>query len=125
MSELAKQVAPFPQELADLVSKLEYRKGWQFHLMSDFDRGQGSRGLTLRIVTIGFDSYHPERGETYRVAHFMPVPPAAFNRQSWQRWLLDQLLLVERHECCEFFKIEGKRPYAPHHGQRDAHDVHG
>ena len=23
---------------------------------------------------------------------------------------------VERHEACEFFQIDGERPYAPHHG---------
>lgn len=107
--------APFPEELADLVQKLEYRKGWRICL-EDRDRGQGSSGLTLIVQTLGFDSYYPERGETYRVNHFFPVPPAAYNRQSWQRWLLDQILLVESHEACEFFKIAGKRPYAPHHG---------
>jgi hypothetical protein len=60
---------------------------------------------------------HPlaDLGETYRVQHSMPVPPAAFDRRSWQRWLLDQVLLVERHEACEFFQIDGKRPYAPLH----------
>ena len=109
-------IAPFPKELARLVERLEYRPDWQIHLMADLDRGQGSRGLTLRIITLGYDSYHPERGQRYRVAHDMPVPPAAYNEQSWRRWLLEQLLLVERHECCEFFKIDGKRPFAPHHG---------
>lgn len=80
------------------------------------DRGQGSKGLTLCITTRGVDSYHPERGETYRVRHYMPVPPAAYNEKSWRRWLLEQILLVERHEACEFFKIDGIRPYAPLHG---------
>jgi hypothetical protein len=108
------QKAPYPEKLEALVDRLEYRR-WQFALI-DLDRDQGSQGLTLRITTTGFDSYHPERGETYRVNHFMPVPPAAYNEQSWRRWLFEQVLLVERHECCEFFKIDGKRQYAPHHG---------
>jgi len=110
------QKFPWPEALALLVSGLRYRPGWQFHLMKDHDRGQGSKGLTLRIITQGYDTYHPEKGETYCVQHFMPVPPASFNEQSWRRWLLEQVLLVERHECCEFFVIDGKRPYAPHHG---------
>ncbi len=46
----------------------------------------------------------------------MLVPPAAFDRRSWQRWLLDQILLIERHEACEFFRVDGDRAYAPHHG---------
>lgn len=109
------QTAPFPHALQTMVDTLEYRRGWRFRL-AHHDRGQGSEGLTLIIVTLGVDSYHPDRGESYRVQHFMPVPPAAFNEQSWRRWLLDQIILVERHEACEFFKIAGKRPYAPHHG---------
>lgn len=110
-----KQEAPYPTVLQALVERLEYRPGWSFRLCH-YDRGQDSIGLTLIIVTRGYDSYNPDNGETYRVRHFMPVPPASYNEQSWQRWLLEQCLLVERHECCEFFKIDGKRPYAPHHG---------
>jgi len=109
------QEAPYPMELHDLVENLSYRPGWVVTL-ENMDRGQGSFGLTLRITTKGYDSYNPENGENYRVHHYMLVPPASFNRQSWQRWLLEQFLLVETHECCEFFKIGKKRPYAPHHG---------
>lgn len=119
MTHPMRQTAPYPTELADLVDALRYRPGWTFAL-ADVDRGQGSQGLTLDIVTCGYNSYHPDRGETYQVHHYMPVPPASYNRQSWQRWLLDQLLLVERHEACEFFALEVddhlERPYAPNHG---------
>lgn len=109
------QKAPEPTELYDLVDKLTYRPGWTFGL-GDVDRGQGSRGLTLDITTLGYNSYHPEQGETYRVHHYMPVPPAAYDRRSWQHWLLEQCPLVERHEACEFFTVDGDKPYAPNHG---------
>lgn len=109
------QTAPYPVELADLVSKLRYRRGWTFDLL-DTDRGQGSKGLTLIITTWGTDSYHPDRGDGYRVHHYMLVPPAAYDRRSWTSWLFEQLLLVERHECMEFFVIDGERPRAPAHG---------
>lgn len=115
MSEQNRNVAPYPEELAKLVAALSYRPGWRF-VLGDIDRGQGSEGLTLDIITQGYDSYHPERGEGYRVHHFMPVPPAAFDERSWRRWLFEQVLLVERHEAMEFFVIDGDRPYAPHHG---------
>jgi hypothetical protein len=109
------QDAPYPEILASLVARCTYRPDWWVTL-EPIDRGQGSKGLTLVITTRGYDSYNPERGPYYRVNHYMPVPPAAYNEQSWRRWLFEQFLLVERHECCEFFRIDGKRPYAPHHG---------
>lgn len=112
---MMKQTAPYPHELARLVEELEFRPGWTFTL-GDVDRGQGSEGLTFVVVTLGYNSYHPERGERYSVYHYFPVPPAAYDRRSWRRWLFEQLLLVDRHEAMEFFKVGGVRPYAPHHG---------
>lgn len=110
------QKAPYPIILESLIKRLKYRPGWTCRLYSALDRGQGSEGLTLVITTRGYDSFNPEDGENYRVNHYMPVPPAAYDERSWRRWLLEQFLLVERHECMEFFVIDGKRPYAPHHG---------
>lgn len=109
------QTAPYPEELADLVSKLKYRPGWKFELTDQHDRGQGSKGLTLVVVSQGYDTYNPERGETYRVQHFFPVPPAAYNRASWQRWIFEQLLAIEGHETAEFMVVDGERPFAPIH----------
>lgn len=108
-SRQMQQVAPYPDELADLVAKLKYRPGWTFDLL-DKDRGQGSKGLTLIITTRGYDSYNPDRGDGYRVHHYMLVPPAAYDRRSWVNWLFEQLLLVERHECAEFFRFEWDEP---------------
>lgn len=109
------QTAPYPTELADLVEKLEYRPHWTFSLQHK-DRGQGSEGLTFIVRSQGYDTYNPQLGETYGVFHYFPVPPAAFNRRSWQHWLLDCLLKIEQHETCEFFQIDGERPFAPNHG---------
>jgi hypothetical protein len=111
--ETMSQEAPFPKALASLIDRLQYKEGWHFEL-EDVDRGQGSKGLTLNIVLTCKDSYHPE--QTMRVMHYMIVPPAAYDERSWQRWLFDQIQLVEQHEACEFFLIDGNRPYAPHHG---------
>jgi hypothetical protein len=114
-TDYMRQSAPWPAELAALVAGLEYRPGWTFEL-EVLDRGQWSMGLTLVITTLGYNTYHPERGETYRVSHLMPVPPAAYNAASWRWWLFEQLLLVEKHEAMEFFQVAGERPYAPNHG---------
>lgn len=107
------QRAPYPFELEDLVAKLVHRPRWSFTL-EDIDRGQGSVGLTLVVAIAEPDAYHPDRMRS--VVHYMPVPPAAFDRRSWQRWLLDQCMLVSDHEDCEAFTIDGEKPYAPAHG---------
>lgn len=113
MTRLNTNTAPWPAELSELIDGLEYKSGWDFKLRH-IDRGQLSVGLTLVITITTPNSYKPH--ELRRVAHYMPVPPAAYNFGSWQRWLLEQILLVERHEACEFFTINDHKPYAPLHG---------
>jgi hypothetical protein len=118
-----------PLALHELVSRLEYRRGWTFGL-TDLDRGQGSHGLTLEILIRTQDSYDQDKRRS--VVHYMPVPPAAFDERSWQRWLFDQILLVETHEAMEFFTLrvtpesrESVKPYAPNHGPgRNPYTIH-
>lgn len=121
---MMRQEAPFPDALLDLVRRVKYRPGWNFQL-EDIDRGQGSAGLTLMITTHGYDSEHPENGEHYRVIHYMPVPPAAYNARNWRRWLFEQCLRVEQHEAAEFFMIDEERPFQPwHHDGNDPYEIH-
>lgn len=110
---IMRQQAAYPAVLADLVHKLRYRPGWHFTL-NDISRGQGSLGLTLMINVTTTNSYPPH--ENIHVQHLMPVPPAAYDVRSWRRWLFEQCLLVDRHEGCEFFEIDGDKCYAPSHG---------
>ncbi len=107
-----RQEAAYPQALAEIVKRLHYRPGWRIRL-DDIDRGQGSSGLTLVITTKGYDAYHPERGDGYRVDHYMIVPAAAYDERSWTLWVFRELMLVEQHECMEFFQLLGRRPFAP------------
>lgn len=108
------QTAPDPVVLRELVEALTYKPGWTFDLLDDYDRGQGSEGLTFIAYAAVVDSYHHERTKT--VAHLFIVPAAAYDVRSWRRWLLDRLIEVETHEACEFFTIDGEKPYAPSHG---------
>lgn len=111
-----RQVAPYPAPLRELLDDLHYTppgRTWTFAL-EDTERGQGSGGLTLVINIAGPDTHDP--GHFVSVNHYMIVPPAAYNRQSWQAWLFDQIGLVELHERMEFFRIGGHRPLAPNHG---------
>lgn len=107
-----RQEAPKPQALFDLVDRLTYKPGWSFWI-AELDRGQGSEGLTFVIRVDVPDSRNAE--QNIGVLHYMIVPAAAFNEQSWRRWLLDQVLLVEQHEACEFFMLDDERPFAPVH----------
>ena len=99
-----RQYAPHPAELEDLVHHLRYRPGWTFTL-TDLERdppdthGAAAGGLTLVVFADVHDTYQPEKRRP--VNHYFPVPAATYNRASWLRWLLDCLLLVEQHECCE------------------------
>lgn len=107
-----RQEAPYPAELADLVEHCTYRDGWHVRLDED-DRGQGCTGLTLTITVQVPDSYHHDR--KIPVAHLFPVPPAAYNRASWCRWLFECFHQVELHEAMEFFTIDGDKVFAPNH----------
>jgi hypothetical protein len=109
------QGAPWPEPLAALCRGLELttRPGWEVDLQN-IDRGQGSKGLTLVVIIKGPDSYQPDRD--IKVAHYFPVPPAAYDGRSWRRWLFERLADVDTHELCEGFTIYGAKPYAPSHG---------
>ena len=116
------QTAPYPEVLAALVEKLEYRHhlGWQVWLEDDLqrdkpDRHTGeSRGLTLVVQRCGPDTYNHD--QMMAVNHYFPVPPATYDERSWRRWLFDRLGDVDTHERMEDFVIGGERPYAPSHG---------
>jgi hypothetical protein len=98
--------------LSDIISRTDYRPGWRVGLNHDRETDV----LTLEVVSLGYDTHHPDRGETYRVLHLFIVPPATYNEQSWTRWLLDRFIEIETHEACEYFRVGGKQPFAPNHG---------
>ncbi len=112
-----RQLAPYPALLEELMKQIKYKPGWSFSLDSGYNRGQGCYGLTFNILIECPDSYHYRRT---RVLHLMPVPPASYNSRTWRRWIFEQILLVERHEAAEFFEIDGRKPFAPHH--KDGND---
>jgi hypothetical protein len=111
MSEpkMMSQAAPYPEILAGLVKRLDYRRnlGWDVWLEDDCQRDKPgrhageSRGLTLIVQRQGPDTYHPEHVIT--VNHYFPVPPATFGEDSWTRWLFDTLGKVDTHERMEDF----------------------
>lgn len=115
MPETMTQTAPYPEELADLVAHCRFRPGWRLRLTSsDYDRGQGSVGLTLIITADTVNSYNHD--QPIRINHLFVVPAAAYDRRSWRRWLFERCRDVDSHEAAEFFEVDGEKPYAPSHG---------
>lgn len=109
-----KQEAPFPVALYEIVNELTYKPGFEFWL-GDMERDPGCSGLTFVVRAETPDSY--DKDHTPRAAmHYFPVPPATYDRRAWIRWVFDRILDIETHECMEFFKVRGDRPFSPNHG---------
>lgn len=103
--------------LKELVEQTTYKDGWNIDLRyihRPTEHYAGSTGLTLIISATVPNSVRP--GETTHVEHWIAVPPTSWGRHSWERWILDQLILVETHEAMEFYTVAGEKPYFPSHG---------
>lgn len=103
-----------PPGLAELVAQVTYKPNWRVVLVDATDPDDGSGGLALEIVSDTEDSMRP--GYPIRVRHQFLVPPATYNRVTWAAWIFDRFRDVETHEAGEFFRIDGLREFAPHHG---------
>lgn len=141
-ADLMFQRAPYPTILAEMVAQVRYRLGWTVELKDlqrDDDHGRGTAGgLTLIITTRTSNSYRWTQCDlcsspvtNYQVHHYFVVPAATYDRRAWLRWLFDQFIKVEQHECAEYFRLvqEGdfvlkdgsrtnefvRRPFAPIH----------
>lgn len=99
--------------LKDLVPSLTYKPNWKLYIEHEISE-DGSGGWHFFVVSSTEDSLNP--GMNMRVRHGFLIPAASYNRNSWAAWLFDRLLDVETHEAGEFFKINGIREFAPHHG---------
>jgi hypothetical protein len=105
---------PFePPGLSELVDSITYKPGWTFRL-GLFREGDEARAWAFYVVSDTEDSLNPAR--RIRVRHEFLVPPASYNRDTWAAWLFDRIRDVESHEAAEFFRLDGYREFAPHHG---------
>ena len=98
--------------LARLVAGLTYKPTWQFRLQ-EIQRGQGCEGLTLMISGRAPDSWDPS--SEIEFLHLFPVLPAAYDEDSWKHWILECVLMVEKHETMEFLKFDGEATFFSEH----------
>lgn len=110
-----RQVAPYPEALAEAVAGLTIadQRKWSFRL-EHCGRHAGAEGLTLIVTLETVDALNPP--EPYVVTHYLWVPAESYDKQTWARWLLDQVVKVDRHELMEGFAVDGVRLFAPGHG---------
>ena len=106
------------EALEGVVREVAYKPGWRVwveYKKRESEHLTGSEGVTLCIgATDVPDSTKP--GATTYIEHWMAVPPTSWGRATWERWVLDQLVLVELHEAMEFYAVGGHKPYFPAHG---------
>ena len=106
--------------LADVINRITYKPGWCFtldHMTRVHEHLAGSEGLTLRIQFAAEDSTTP--GRTVGLDHYFVVPPAAYSREAWERWVLECIFQMECHEAMEHFKVDGWAPFFPAHGPQN------
>lgn len=102
-----------PEHLQELVSAIKYKPFWTAYLAQEWDT-DGSGGLQLCIVSDTENSF--DFSKRVRVRHSFLVPNASYSRNEWAAWIFDRYRDVETHEAAEFFRIDGVREFAPHHG---------
>ena len=106
--------------LINVVSRITYKPGWIITLFDGprtHEHLAGGSGLTLRVQFMAVNSTDPN--ELVNLDHYFAVPPAAYDRETWERWVLDCLIQMETHECLEMFKVDGFAPYFPPHGDQN------
>lgn len=100
----------YPKLLHDVIEAVKYKDGWSLSIIGF---AGAARGLGVKVVTT-----NSLNGEVAIIGHQFAIPGNAhlWSREMCEEWVLRRLIDVETHEACEFFEIEGQRPYYPEHG---------
>lgn len=88
----------------------EHPSGKRFTL----DRKDEDNIAKLYIFSYNVDTFDPPNMRFTR--HEFVVPVCTYNFDAWVRWVFDCIMKMETHETTEWFKVNGKRIYGPHHG---------
>lgn len=100
---------PPPEGWADpraVAARVRYKPGWSFKIA-------GPLGSMLCIFAETPDSWQPAKARVTQ--HQFPLPDAPMGERDLVRWMFEQVLLAERHEAGEFFQVDDRRPFYPHH----------
>lgn len=123
VDEIERQVSP----LKWLVKHLSYKPGWRFELedgltpRSRLEPPEWAGRWWLRVLVDCTDSL---TGRPTTIIHRIAVPHILLEgtyrdglkaEKVLRRWLLDAVIGIERHEACEFFTVDGAKPFFPPH----------
>jgi hypothetical protein len=108
------------ERLKAVVASCTYKPGWSIYL-DERERGGehygAGYGWTLSISFTVQNSVEP--GQITSL-HYFPVPPATWDTETWERWVLDCVIDCERHEAMEFIRFGDRAPFFPTHGQNSS-----
>lgn len=127
-----------PKELIEMIKTLKYKEGWSFaydfwHLIVRIEC-EDSTGRYVQIKPqeeFRYDSFGNDReisprflmpDQPFYTVHTINIPSSVVFCDSiplMRRWLLDQIVAIETHEACEFFKLPNECgdyyvPFFPH-----------
>lgn len=95
------------EDLRWLLGRISYKPDWSFNIKN---YAGDSSVFEISIKTIDSNG-----GAPLLINHHFPIPLKGFG-YDLERWVLDCILMVEQHEACEFFKLDGIQIYLPEHG---------
>jgi hypothetical protein len=85
-----------------ILQSFTYKPGWKFSVMEGH-------------LVINFKAVDTDNTENLIPISFVQgIPTLVRDDYPWDRWLLDMIMEVERHEAQEFFKINGVKVFDPH-----------
>jgi hypothetical protein len=108
-----------------MVAKLAYKDGWEFELSDPLYTPDASRFEPMRVrryLRVRARCTDSVTGKPTEIIHQIAVPwmveeapPDEAKERFLRRWLLDAIIGIERHEACEFFTLDGAKPFFPPH----------
>ena len=135
MNYTDEQIQENVEKLEDFLKKFTYKDKWSFGINKSVPR-MFVIGLETEDSTGQYDPYfsnemysflerrayghltNPEFGDHYTpftVAHVFHIPVEPMDQKELERYVLDRILDVDRHEAMENFKIGGFAPFFPDH----------
>lgn len=99
------------KKLTEIIATLAYKPKWQFMITHDIPQK-----FCVHIeCEDSTGRYDPRFQSKFHVAHHFEIPPYDMPIEELERYILDRIMDVDRHEAMEFFKIKGKAVFMPDH----------